>query len=289
MANGTPFAVAPGDLIGGCRIHRPIASGAVGALFGAIDEATGDARAVKVLALRDGAGTIERAEAARRFNLETQAAARLDQPDIVRIHRTGTQGGMAWLVMDLLSGCDLSRYTRVARLLPPAEVMRIAERLALALAHAHRHGIVHRDIKPANVMVDWPTRRLTLTDFGVARLADAERTRTGLVLGSPAFMAPELLAGGAASAASDLYALGVLTFQLISARLPFEADSLGELLRRTAQTTAPALRELQPGTPAALGDLVAALLAKSPRQRPADGAAVAAALAALRGAQPTRL
>ena len=274
-----------GDRIGGCRIHRPIA----GALYAAIDEATGEPRVLKLLALRDGASTVERAEAARRFTLEAQAAQRLAHPDIVRVYRAGTQGALAFLVMEALSGADLTRYVHTSRLLPDVEVMRIGERIALAVAHAHGLGIVHRDLKPANVMLDWPRRRVTLTDFGVARLADAARTRTGLVLGSPAFMAPELLAGATASASSDLYALGVLLFQMLSGRLPFEADSLGELLRRTAQTPAPALRSLRPELSAPLETLVGSLLAKQPAQRPPAGSAVAQSLRALIGGRTTRL
>ncbi|MDH4052724.1 MAG: serine/threonine protein kinase, partial [Rubrivivax sp.] len=190
-------------------------------------------------------------------------------------------------VMDLLHGCDLVRYTRPGRLLPEPVVLRLAERIARALAHAHARGVVHRDLKPANVMVDWAADRVTLTDFGLARLADAERTRTGLVLGSPVYMAPELLAGEAASARSDQYALGVLLYQLLTGELPFDALQLGELLRQVAQQAPLPLQAHRPDLPsdllAPLQALIGELLAKRAADRPTDGDALAARLAGLQG------
>jgi eukaryotic-like serine/threonine-protein kinase len=161
-------------------------------------------------------------------------------------------------------------------------VLDLGARIASALHHAHGAGVVHRDVKPANVMVDWARGTLKLADFGLARLADAERTRTGLVLGSPAYMAPEQLAGETATPASDLYALGVVLFQLLAGRLPHDDTSLGELLRQVAGVPAPDLRTVRPDLPAPLALLVGALLAKRPAERPADAEAAAARLQAIR-------
>ncbi|MDH5339360.1 MAG: serine/threonine protein kinase [Rubrivivax sp.] len=279
--------LAPGQRLAGYRIERLLAQGGQGALYAAIEEASGEWRALKVLTPGLGADPEERDEAARRFEREAQAAARLQHPDIVRIHQTGSEAGVAYLVMDLLHGCDLVRYTRPGRLLPEPVVLRLAERIARALAHAHARGVVHRDLKPANVMVDWAADRVTLTDFGLARLADAERTRTGLVLGSPVYMAPELLAGEAASARSDQYALGVLLYQLLTGELPFDALQLGELLRQVAQQAPLPLQAHRPDLPsdllAPLQALIGELLAKRAADRPTDGDALAARLAGLQG------
>lgn len=269
-----------GQRFAGCTVQRLLGAGASSAVYAAFDEAAGEWRALKVFLPAPGADSAS-AEGRRRFGQEQDLIGRLQHPDIVRVHGSGETDGLAWLSMELLAGTDLVRYTQVARRLPPALVLQLAERIARALDHAHRGGIVHRDLKPANVMVDWATQRVTLTDFGLARTDDAEATRTGLVLGSPAYMAPELLAGATPDARSDLYALGVLLFQLLSGRLPFDASGLGELLRQVATTPAPDLRSWLPGLDAGVAELVQLLLAKRPAERPADASSVADRLAVL--------
>jgi eukaryotic-like serine/threonine-protein kinase len=189
-------------------------------------------------------------------------------------------------VMELLAGADLSRYTRPGRLLPEPLALEIAAHIAEALAYAHRQGVVHRDVKPANVMFDPVSGGVKLTDFGLARAADAQATRSGMLLGSPAYMAPELLGGARAEAASDLYALGVLLFELLTGRLPFAADSMGALLRAMASQAPQTVRELRPDLPATqaavLDAALAPVLARSPAERERDGDAWASELRQLR-------
>jgi serine/threonine-protein kinase len=141
--------------------------------------------------------------------------------------------------------------------------------------------VLHRDVKPANVMLHLPSGSLKLTDFGLARLHDAARTRSGLLLGTPAFMAPELLAGAPADARSDLYALAALLFQLLTARLPHEGESMGHLLQSIARNEPLALHALRPELPTSLSALLARALARSPGAREADGAVLARALRAV--------
>jgi serine/threonine protein kinase len=272
---------ADGLLFGPYRVLRTLGQGSMGVVYLAIDGQSGEAVALKVFELAAGAGSAEQSEARARFLTEAEPMRRLQHPDIVALHAAGEEAGRAWLAMELITGTSLERYTRPARLLPEAVVMGIGARIARALHHAHGAGIVHRDVKPSNVMVDWASGRLKLADFGLARLADAERTRTGLVLGSPAYMAPEQLAGDPATPASDVYALGVLLFQLLTGRLPHDEASLGELLRQVASVPAPDLRSVRPGLPAPLAAMVAALLAKRPADRPPDAATVAMQLQAL--------
>ena len=169
-----------------------------------------------------------------------------------------------------------TRYTRPARLLPPPLVARVGARLAEALAYAHRRGVVHRDVKPANVLVDWTKDIVKLSDFGLARSTEHTQTRSGIALGSPDYMAPEQLAGGAVGPASDVYGLGATLFELLTGRRPHQADNLGELLRAVASEPAPTAGSAAgPSWIRALCDAVMALLAKDLSQRPSDAAQVA--------------
>jgi serine/threonine protein kinase len=275
-------ALVPGTLLGGYRIERLIGRGAMGAVYLAVDPRNDLAVALKTLALAQEFDDAGYASARQRFLQEAATASRLQHPDIVALYGAGEDRGIAFLAMEALAGADLSRYTRPSRLLPEPIVLRIVARVAEALAYAHRQGVVHRDVKPANVMVHLPSHQVKVTDFGIARCTDAARTRTGLTIGTPAFMAPEQLAGEVPDAASDLYALGVMLFQLLTGRLPYEGDSMGRLLRAIATEPPLALHDLRPSLPPALTPLLEGLLAKSARARSRDGHEVAAALLAVR-------
>jgi serine/threonine-protein kinase len=254
----------------------------MGVVHLAYDPAASRHVALKTLALCNEFSGGDFSEACARFLAEAGTAKRLSHPDIVTVHAAGEHGGTAWMAMELLSGCDLGRYTHMSRLLPEPLVLQLVERLARALAHAHARGVVHRDIKPGNVMLDLPARRIKLTDFGIAALADLSRTRTGVVLGTPMYMAPEQLAGAQADARSDLYSLGVLLFQLLTGRLPHEHASLGELLRQVARVPAPDVRTMRPALSPAVAAVVATALQKPPAARHASADALADALAGLR-------
>ncbi len=196
----------------------------------------------------------------------------------------GQTGELAWIAMEYVKGGDLQRFTVPGRLLPVPQALEIVARVAEALSYAHSQGVVHRDIKPANVMVDTEGSSVKVMDFGVARVDDASRTRTGIVLGTPSFMSPEQMSGRRTDGRSDLYSLGVMLFQLLTGTLPFEGGSMAELMRRIVNEPAPDVRALRPELPQALADVVALALEKRPEVRYADGVQMAQDLRAVAAA-----
>jgi serine/threonine-protein kinase len=272
-----PAAPAPAGLAN-YRIERPIGKGAVSQVFLAQDRRSRRWVALKVLDLGGTPLTPEWHDALERFRREATLLHELQHPGIVTVLDAGPSEQGAWMAMELVAGCDLTRYTRPARLLPPVVVARLGARLAEALAYAHRRGVVHRDVKPANVLVDWNADAVKLTDFGLARTEEHTQTRSGIAVGSPEYMAPEQLAGAAVGPPADLYGLGATLFELLAGRRPHESDNLGALLRAVASEPVPDLRALRPELDAALADAVMPLLAKDPAQRPSDAAKVAARL-----------
>jgi serine/threonine-protein kinase len=260
------------------RIERLMGKGAASQVFLAQDRRSGRWVALKVLELGGGPTLPEWHDALERFRREATVLHDLHHPDIVAVLDAGPSERGAWMAMEAVGGCDLTRYTRPARLLPPPLVARIGARVAEALAYAHRRGVVHRDVKPANVLVDWTHDSVKLGDFGLARSTEHTQTRSGIALGSPDYMAPEQLAGGAVGPASDVYGLGATLFELLAGRRPHQADNLGDLLRAVASEPAPQLAHLRPELDPALCEAVMLLLAKDLARRPHDAAMVAAQL-----------
>jgi serine/threonine-protein kinase len=257
--------------LGPYRLDRELGRGAMGRVYLAHDTETGQEVAVKTLALAREFDGYALQEARQRFHREAEAARRLQHPDIVRVLRTGEAHGIAYIAMERLTGHDLSQHLRAGSLLPMVTVVAIATRVATALAHAHALGVVHRDIKPANVMIDLARGQVKVTDFGIARISGASRTRTGLILGSPSYMSPEQIAGRQADGRSDLYSLGVLVFHMLTGDLPLSGHTMTELIGAIANQPAPDVRSLRPSVPEALADVLGILLDKRPELRYPDG------------------
>jgi serine/threonine-protein kinase len=258
--------------VGPYRLEAVLARGPLGATYRARG-ADGVAVALKVLDL--GATP----DAPRRFEREAAIVARLRHPAIAAGLGHGRDGAQGWIATEYVASGDLRRRLAAGpETLAPGAILRLGARLAEALDHAHRAGVVHRDVKPGNVLVDLDTDRVQLVDFGVAALHDALRTRTGVLAGTPAYMAPELLAGAAPDAAADVYALAATLYEWIAGRPPHRAASLGELLRQVAQSPVRPPSHWRPGVPAPCDAVLLAALAREPARRPRRAADLAAPL-----------
>lgn len=255
-----------------------IGHGATGHVFLGLDPKIHRLLAIKVVDLRAEFEPGEIAEAAERFRREAETAGRISHPDIMTVYDAGDSDGLAFIAMEYLKGRRLSDYTAPGRLLAVPLVLELVARAAAALDRAHELNVVHRDIKPANIMYDSASEALKITDFGVARLLDVSRTRTDIVLGTPSYMAPEQVEGKNVNGHTDLFALGVSLYQLLTGQLPFHGGSMTQLMFAIVNEPQDAVTVHRPELPASIDAVVARALAKDPRERYANGAEMAAAL-----------
>jgi serine/threonine protein kinase len=222
-----------------------------------------------------------------RFRREAIAAARLSHPNVVATFDAGSASdGAAFIVMELVRGCTLRQYLADRGALSPALAVGIALQITDALAHAHAAGLIHRDVKPANVLVCDPDTgvvpRIKVTDFGIAKAAEGlglDLTRTGMVLGTPKYLSPEQIEGREPDARADLYAVGVILFEMLTGSAPFSGPTDMATAVQHLNAAPPRLAAVRPELPASLDSLVAALLAKRPEDRPSSAASVRQALA----------
>ncbi len=280
-----PFVDRPtGEMpnaIGGFAVQSLIGHGGMGRVYRGRDNRLERDVAIKLMHPSRAEDTVSR----QRFLRESKATAAINHPHVVTIYQVGEHAGLPYIVMQHVDGPNLADYrTTTGGTVATAETVRIGRELAEGLAAAHEHGLVHRDIKPDNILLEGPTRRVRIIDFGLARELDAADTRLtvdGAVVGTPAYMSPERIGVEEVDAKSDLFGLGVILYELLAGRLPFEGKSMVSILAAIARGTPPALAELVPTAPPALTDLVMQLLANDKADRPATAAEVARQLAAV--------
>ena len=265
-------------MLGRYQVEKELGKGAMGVVYLGKDPKIGRVVAIKTMALSQEFDGDELTDARERFFREAETAGRLQHPFIVTIYDAGEEHDLAYIAMEFLKGNDLLEYCKDGNLLPISRVVSIVERVASALAYAHKNSVVHRDIKPANVMYEHSSDTVKVTDFGIARITDSSKTKTGLVLGTPSFMSPEQLAGKKVDGQSDLYSLGVMLFQMLAGVLPFRGDSMAELMYKIANEEAPDIRIIRASIPQKLADVVAMSLSKRPETRYQDGDQFAADL-----------
>jgi serine/threonine-protein kinase len=283
ISTGGPLRPGPGPRGSPAKLGRyelidELGKGAMGVVYRARDPMINREVALKSIPLAEEFEGAELDDARMKFFREAEMAGRLSHPHIVTIYDAGEDHGTAYIAMELLHGGHLVEYTEPAQLFAPEVALDIVARLADALHYAHQQHVVHRDIKPANVMYDPSRGDLKITDFGIARLTDSGRTRTGIVLGTPSFMSPEQLQGRAVTGSSDLFSLAITLYQLLTGQLPFRADSMPALMIKIAVEPHPRIRMVRPDLPAALDDFFDRALAKDPAARYPSGAAFALAL-----------
>ena len=266
-------------LAGQYALERELGRGGMGVVYLARDVMLDRPVAIKVLPRH----LAEQTELRERFLREARTAAQLSHPHIVAVYRADEVEGHAFFVMAYVDGESLADRVRDRGPLPAAEAVRWLREVAWALAYAHARGVIHRDVKPENIMIERGggrgSMRALVTDFGIARDVKADAlTRTGYVLGTVHYMSPEQVSGAALDGRSDLYALGVVSFYVLSGRLPFDEETASAVLVAHATQPAPPLASVAPGVPRQIAAVVDRCLEKDPDARYATGEELADAL-----------
>jgi serine/threonine protein kinase len=273
-------SLATGKIRAGTRvggrfvIERPLGAGGMGAVYLARDEQLGEQVALKVIA---GLALLDPGSA-ERLRREASMARRISHPNVVRLHDLGEEHGMLFVSMEYVAGESLAARIQRLGTLTPAQLLPIAVQLCEGLAAAHNAGVVHRDLKPANILLD-ANDRVKLIDFGIAR-ADlhAGMTATNMVIGTPEYMAPEQVKGGAVDARTDIYALGAVLYHALTGRPPFRGDSPIAVGLAHVQEPLTPPRQLRPDLPAQWDSVITRALEKTPAARFTSVQAVQAAL-----------
>ena len=251
-------------LAGRYRVQKLLGAGGMGAVFLADDLTLEREVAIKVLP--PDMSSDERVVA--RFHREAKTAAKLDHPNIIPIHRVESESGLHYFVMKYVTGRSLESMLEAQQPLPIAFAVRILSEAAAALGHAHARGVVHRDVKPANIMLG-ADDQVVLTDFGISKVGDltAQLTQTGMIIGTPHFMAPEQATGRDVDGRADQYSLAVLGHQLFTGKLLFSGDSAHTIIYRHVSEQPPRVAKLRPEVPAAVDAALDRALRKEPDER----------------------
>jgi eukaryotic-like serine/threonine-protein kinase len=254
-------------MLGRYQIESELGKGAMGTVYLGKDPKIGRTVAIKTMPLSSEFENEMLEEVKKRFFREAETAGRLSHNNIVTIYDVGEEHDLAYIAMDYLQGTDMSKFTKKEKLLSVPEIFIIMTQVADALNYAHAQSVVHRDIKPANIIYDRKARKSTVTDFGVAHITDNTKTKTGTILGTPSFMAPEQLAGTTVDGRSDLFSLGVTFFQLLTGELPFVAESISSLMFKIANEDPKDILKINPDLPMCVKAIINKSLQKDPEKR----------------------
>ncbi len=259
-------------MLGRYQVEKELGKGAMGVVYLGRDPKINRVVAIKTMALSQEFDADELTEVKARFFREAETAGRLNHPNIVTIYDAGEEHDLAYIAMEFLKGKDLTGRTKGNALLPAKTVLDIIAKAADALDYAHTQNVVHRDIKPANIMYDEEKSEIKVTDFGIARITDSSKTKTGMVLGTPSYMSPEQLSGKKVDGRSDLFSLGVTMYQLLAGQLPFQADSMATLMFKIANEPHAPVTVIRAELPAGVDKVIEKALEKDPEKRYQRGA-----------------
>jgi serine/threonine-protein kinase len=279
--NGTLVLSNPGvqkPMLGRYQVDKELGRGAMGTVYLGHDPKIGRTVAIKTMLLSQEFEGEKLEDIRQRFFREAETAGRLNHPNIITIYDVGEEEELSYIAMDYLRGDTLLEYCKPDNLLPVKKVLELMIKVADALNYANGQNVVHRDIKPANIMYDPENGNLKVTDFGVACLTDASKTKTGTILGSPSYMSPEQLAGNKVDGRSDLFSLGVTMYQLLTGELPFIGESLASLMYKITNEKHPDVRLFRPDLPSCVSSVINKALAKDVERRFQSGERMAASL-----------
>ncbi len=263
--------------LGRYEIEREIGRGAMGVVYLGKDPKISRTVAIKTLSYQ-AFDPSELSDLKSRFFREAEAAGRLSHPAIVTVYDVGEEADLAFIAMDYAHGRPLSDFGKPDRLLPLNTVLTIMARVADALGYAHGQNIIHRDIKPGNIIYNPDNGDIKITDFGIAKISDDSRTRTGSVMGSPLYMSPEQLKGQKVTGASDTYSLGITLYKLVSGQTPFQGDTLAALTYQILNKRPRSVREFNKDLPNGVVRLINKAIQREPDKRFANAATMAEAL-----------
>jgi eukaryotic-like serine/threonine-protein kinase len=263
--------------LGRYEIEREIGRGAMGVVYLGKDPKIARTVAIKTLSYQ-AFDPSELNDLKSRFFREAEAAGRLNHPAIVTVYDVGEEADLAFIAMDYAHGRPLSDFCRPDRLLPLGTVLKIVARVAEALGYAHSQNIIHRDIKPGNIIYNPDNGDIKITDFGIAKISDDSRTRTGSVMGSPLYMSPEQLKGQKVTGASDTYSLGVTLYKLVTGETPYQGETLAALTYQILNKRPRSVREFNKDLPNGVVRLINKAIQREPEKRFANAATMAEAL-----------
>jgi len=264
-------------VLGRYEIERELGRGAMGIVYLGIDPKISRQVAIKTLDFSQSFD-VDIDEIKSRFFKEAKSAGRLNHQNIITIYDVGEEDDLAYFAMDYVPGKTLSVFAKPDNLLPVVTVYKMIIQVAEALDYAHRQGIIHRDIKPGNIIYHDNDRLVKVSDFGLARITDTTMTRSGTMLGSPAYMSPEQIKGSKVDGQADIFSLGVTFYQLLTGILPFKGGDLASLTYQVMNEAHPPIQTIREDLPKSASSIINKALMKNPEDRYASAKNMATSL-----------